>query len=81
MLYVGIAQPLKDLRLKIHDNQTININKSRALMASEEDESEALSLEKDSVHRVYDIIASHFSETRYKVQFILDKAGLNSPGL
>lgn len=50
-------------------------------MASEEDESEALSLEKDSVHRVYDIIASHFSETRYKVQFILDKADLNSPGL
>ena len=29
----------------------------------------ALSLENESVHRVYDIIASHFSDTRYKVQF------------
>ena len=33
-----------------------------------EDEKEALSLENESVHRVYDIIASHFSDTRYKVQ-------------
>jgi len=32
-----------------------------------EDEKEALSLENESVHRVYDIIASHFSDTRYKV--------------
>jgi tRNA (uracil-5-)-methyltransferase TRM9 len=30
------------------------------------DEQEALSLESRSVHRVYDVIASHFSETRYK---------------
>jgi hypothetical protein len=33
-----------------------------------EDDKEALSLENTSVHRVYDIIASHFSDTRYKVQ-------------
>ena len=31
-----------------------------------EEEEDALSLETDSVHRVYEIIASHFSETRYK---------------
>jgi hypothetical protein len=31
------------------------------------DDSKALSLENESVHRVYEIIASHFSDTRYKV--------------
>ena len=37
-------------------------------MNEKDEESVALSLESQSVHRVYDIIASHFSDTRYKVQ-------------
>ena len=36
-------------------------------MSDSDDKSKALSLENESVHRVYDIIASHFSDTRYKV--------------
>ena len=36
-------------------------------MSATKDEKDALLLENLSVHRVYDIIASHFSETRYKV--------------
>ena len=36
-------------------------------MSDSDDKSKALSLENESVHRVYDIIASHFSGTRYKV--------------
>jgi hypothetical protein len=36
-------------------------------MALEEHEKDAVSLENESVHRVYDIIAGHFSDTRYKV--------------
>jgi tRNA (uracil-5-)-methyltransferase TRM9 len=38
-----------------------------------EDEKEALSLESHSVHRVYDVIASHFSETRYKPWPLVEK--------
>jgi hypothetical protein len=46
----------------------IQLGQKGARMTSEQvDDREALSLEKDSVHRVYEIIASHFSETRYKV--------------
>lgn len=37
-------------------------------MSSTEDEKDSLSLENESVHRVYDIIAYHFSDTRYKAQ-------------
>ena len=33
----------------------------------EEEDKRALSIEQESVHRVYDIIAGHFSDTRYKV--------------
>lgn len=36
-------------------------------MGVKDEEKEALSLETESVHRVYDIIASHFSDTRFKV--------------
>jgi tRNA (uracil-5-)-methyltransferase TRM9 len=35
---------------------------------TEEEDKTALNLEQESVHRVYDIIAGHFSDTRYKVQ-------------
>jgi len=38
-----------------------------------EDEKEALSLESRSVHRVYEVIASHFSETRYKPWPLVEK--------
>jgi tRNA (uracil-5-)-methyltransferase TRM9 len=38
-----------------------------------EDEQKALSLESRSVHRVYDVIASHFSETRYKPWPLVEK--------
>src|SRR5271170_282109 len=36
-------------------------------MAVEDEEKDAVSLENESVHRVYDTIAGHFSDTRYKV--------------
>lgn len=42
-------------------------NKVVSRMAVEDDEKDAVSLENESVHRVYDIIAGHFSDTRYKV--------------
>ena len=42
-------------------------NKVVSRMAVEGDEKDAVSLENESVHRVYDIIAGHFSDTRYKV--------------
>jgi hypothetical protein len=50
------------------------------MISEQQDEREALSLEEDSVHRVYEIIASHFSETRYKVLLILTKLTIKSPG-
>ena len=37
------------------------------MTSTEDEEKDALSLETESVHQVYDIIAGHFSETRYKV--------------
>ena len=36
-------------------------------MSNADEEAKAVALENESVHRVYDIIASHFSDTRYKV--------------
>ena len=36
-------------------------------MTSPDEEAKAVALENESVHRVYDIIASHFSDTRYNV--------------
>jgi hypothetical protein len=36
-------------------------------MSNADEEKKAVTLENESVHRVYEIIASHFSDTRYKV--------------
>jgi hypothetical protein len=49
-------------------------------MEQPSDDEEAISLEQESVHRVYDIIASHFSDTRYKVLSDLFNADNGSPG-
>jgi hypothetical protein len=49
------------------------------MISQQQDEREALSLEEDSVHRVYEIIASHFSETRYKVSNLLRKTNMKQP--
>ena len=43
-------------------------------MSDADEEKNAVALENESVHRVYDIIASHFSDTRYKVRRFLAKA-------
>lgn len=43
-------------------------------MSNADEEKKAVTLENESVHRVYDIIASHFSDTRYKVCHFLGKA-------
>jgi len=37
-------------------------------MSNADEEAKAVALENESVHRVYDIIASHFSDTRFKVR-------------
>ena len=37
-------------------------------MSDVDEEAKAVALENKSVHRVYDIIASHFSDTRYKAR-------------
>jgi hypothetical protein len=42
-------------------------------MSNADEEKKAVTLENESVHRVYDIIASHFSDTRYKVCHFLAK--------
>ena len=46
----------------------------------EEDDKDAINLEKESVHRVYDIIAGHFSDTRYKVTISVIFPDFYSPG-
>lgn len=48
-------------------------------MSDADEEAKAVALENESVHRVYDIIASHFSDTRYKVEMFHEKAH-DSPG-
>ena len=45
-----------------------------------EDEAEEVALEQKSVHSIYDTIASHFSETRYKVRCNVPTVFDISPG-
>ena len=55
-------------------------NKVVSRMAVEDDEKDAVSLENESVHRVYDIIAGHFSDTRYKVWSVSQESLTTSHG-
>ena len=45
----------------------VDNSQARGAMSNADEEAKAVALENESVHRVYDIIASHFSDTRYNV--------------
>ena len=59
--------PRQNINFFLRTRPSPHDTSSRTGMTSPDEEAKAVALENESVHRVYDIIAPHFSDTRYNV--------------